>query len=116
MSEPDALIGLRFEVGGGLGRMTGRVLGKAGHLYVVQKTDADYFELLELDDLRSAKFFPDHVEEAPAVPATTVAPRGATGPAAAPVATPAPVAAPLEAPVKRRLSEQLRRRLSGRDG
>ncbi len=55
----DALVGLRFEVGGGLGRMSGRVVGKAGALYLVHKTDAEHMELLTLDDLRSAKFYPD---------------------------------------------------------
>jgi hypothetical protein len=59
MSEHDVLVGLRFEVSGGLGRMSGRVMGKAGHLYLVQKQGAEHFELLELDDLRSAKFFRD---------------------------------------------------------
>ena len=55
----DVLVGLRFEVGGGLGRTTGRVVGKAGTLYLVLKTDAEHMELLTLDDLRSAKFFLD---------------------------------------------------------
>lgn len=55
----DALVGLRFEVGGGLGRTSGRVIGKAGALYLVQKTEADHMELLTLDDLRSAKFYLD---------------------------------------------------------
>jgi hypothetical protein len=60
----DALVGLRFEVGGGLGRTSGRIVGKAGALYLVQKTDAEHMELLALDDLKSAKFFPDP-EQAP---------------------------------------------------
>ena len=61
----DALIGLRFEVSGGLGKMMGRVLGKVGSLYLVQKSGAAYFELLEIDDLRSAKFFSDTPEVEP---------------------------------------------------
>lgn len=107
MSEPDALIGLRFEVGGGLGRMTGRVLGKAGHLYLVQKTDADFLELLELDDLRSAKFFAD-------APAMTTVTTGTLSPL--PADAPAPASLAQEATPKRKLSDQLRRRLSGRVG
>lgn len=52
----DALVGLRFELNGGLGRMAGVVVGKAGALYLVQRDDAQHLELLELSDLRSAKF------------------------------------------------------------
>lgn len=95
MTDDDALVGLRFEVGGGLGRMTGRVLGKVGRLYLVQKAGAEHMELLELDDLRSAKFYAD----AP-VPAETAA-----GEDAATVAGPTP---------KRRLSDQIRRQLTGK--
>lgn len=88
MSE-DALVGLRFEVGGGLGRMSGRILGKAGSLYLVQKTDAEHLELLTLDDLRSAKFYPD--------PET------------------APVPEPASAPERRsRLSDHIRRTVNPR--
>lgn len=68
----DALVGLRFEVGGGLGRMSGRIVGKVGSLYLVHKTDAEHLELLTLDDLRPAKFYPDP-EQAP-VPETPTAP------------------------------------------
>lgn len=75
MSE-DALVGLKFEVGGGLGRTSGRILGKVGALYLVQKTDSDHMELLALDDLRSAKFYPDP-EVAP-VPETPAAPERRT--------------------------------------
>ena len=70
----DALVGLRFEVGGGLGRMSGRVIGKAGALYLVHKTDAEHMELLTLDDLRSAKFYPDP-ESAPVPDAPPTAER-----------------------------------------
>ena len=57
MTELDALVGLRFEVSGGLGRMSGIVIGKVGGLYLVQKTGSEHMELLMLDDLRSAKFY-----------------------------------------------------------
>ena len=59
----DALVGLRFEVSGGLGRMSGRIAGKAGALYLVQKQGAEHFELLALDDLRSAKFYADSADQ-----------------------------------------------------
>ena len=90
MTEPDALVGLRFEVSGGLGRMSGIVVGKVGELYLVQKSGSGHMELLMLDDLRSAKFFEPDV--------------------AAP-ATPAEEPAPPEKP-KRRLSDQIRKHLS----
>ena len=57
MSEDDALIGLRFELSGGLGKMAGEVVGKVGALYLVRRDAADHLELLELDDLRSARFY-----------------------------------------------------------
>jgi hypothetical protein len=110
-NDNDALIGLRFEVGGGLSRMTGRVLGKTGGLYLVQKTDCDYCELLQLDDLRSAKFYWDAPETAAAKPADSA------------VTTPADPAPPISAesgdkdpeaaasPGRRRLADQLRRHL-----
>lgn len=85
----DALVGLRFEVGGGLGRMSGRVVGKVGSLYLVHKTDAEHMELLTLDDLRSAKFYPD--------------------PEAAPVPEPAPTAER-----RSRLSDHIRRTVNPR--
>ncbi|MEZ5926448.1 MAG: hypothetical protein R3D57_18925 [Hyphomicrobiaceae bacterium] len=85
----DALVGLRFEVGGGLGRTTGRIVGKAGPLYLVHKTEATHMELLTLDDLRSAKFYPD------------------------PETTPVPDASPV--PERRlRLSEHIRRTVNPR--
>ncbi|MEZ5773851.1 MAG: hypothetical protein R3D33_03865 [Hyphomicrobiaceae bacterium] len=96
MANDDALIGLRFEVGGGLGRMSGRVVGKVGHLYLVERTGAGYLELLELDDLRSAKFYTGSGGESPlAEPATA---ESATG----------------DAP-KRRLSDQIKRHLGAKD-
>ena len=102
MTAEDALVGLRFEVGGGLGRMSGRVLGKVGNLYLVQKAGAEHMELLDLDDIRSARFFAD-----PPAPA-----QAAAEPGLAQAEQPAAEAAP----PKKRLSEQLRRTFSGRDG
>lgn len=64
MDRDDDLVGLHFEVSGGLGRMSGRVVGKAGALYLVQKQGSDHLELLELDDLRSAKFYRDKAADA----------------------------------------------------
>jgi hypothetical protein len=96
MSNEDALIGLRFEVSGGLGRMTGRIIGKAAHLYLVQKTGAEHFELLELEDLRSAKFFAD-------LPVASAEAE-------------APPAAPAEPSMRRRLSDQLRRQIGSKSG
>ena len=55
--DTDALVGLRFELNGGLGRMAGVVVGKAGDLYLVQRNETEHMELLELTDLRSARFF-----------------------------------------------------------
>jgi hypothetical protein len=112
MTEVDALVGLRFEVGGGLGRMSGTIVGKAGQLYLVQKAGADFLELLQLDDLRSAKFY--HM--------TVVATGSSAGQAEAaevPAQDAAEAAARTEAPepVKRRLADQLRRQLgAGRSG
>ena len=91
----DALVGLRFEVSGGLGRMSGRVLGKAGALYLVQKQGVEHLELLQLDDLRSAKFYLD--------------PPDAAAHTAAPEAT---AAEPVEPP-RRRLADQIRKKLGG---
>lgn len=54
----DALIGLWFEVGGGLGRMSGQVVGKARDLYLVRRDGSEHLELLQLDDLRSGRFYP----------------------------------------------------------
>ena len=97
MTELDALVGLRFEVSGGLGRMSGIVLGKVGGLYLVQKAGSEHMELLMLDDLRSAKFY----EPVEVVAASTTA-----EPADAAPAKPAP-----EKP-KRRLSDQIRKHLT----
>lgn len=88
----DALVGLRFEVSGGLGRMAGRVVGKAGGLYLVRKDGAAHLELLALDDLRSARFFED-----------AVAGKSTDEP-------PTPEAAPAG---RRRLSDQIKKHLSG---
>ncbi|MEL7542176.1 MAG: hypothetical protein AAGJ70_00210, partial [Pseudomonadota bacterium] len=54
---PDAIVGLRFELSGGLGRMSGQVIGTVQDLYLVQRDGADHLELLELSDLRAARFF-----------------------------------------------------------
>ncbi|MEL6288308.1 MAG: hypothetical protein AAFQ42_12615 [Pseudomonadota bacterium] len=86
---PDAIVGLRFEVSGGLGRMSGRVLGRVQDLYLVQRDGLEHSELLELGDLRPARFFaPD--------PATR---RGVTG-RATPIAAapPSPEQAAATAP------------------
>lgn len=91
----DALVGLRFEVSGGLGRMSGRITGKAGALYLVQKQGAEHFELLALDDLRSAKFYADATAEA-ALPAG-----------------PSDGVAEVQAPGRRRLADQIRKKLGG---
>ena len=101
MSEDDVLVGLRFEVSGGLGRMSGRVVGKAGPLYLVQKQGAEHLELLALDDLRSAKFFRDQPAE----------PSGATVNDAASESNPTEAEAG-QSP-KRRLSDQIRKHLGG---
>ena len=101
MGEDDVLVGLKFEVSGGLGRMSGRVVGKAGPLYLVQKQGAEHLELLALDDLRSAKFFRDS-------PAELAEP--AHQEAASESAQIEPEAA--QSP-KRRLSEQIRKHLGG---
>ncbi|MEM8627174.1 MAG: hypothetical protein AAGF32_04460, partial [Pseudomonadota bacterium] len=53
----DDLVGLHFEMGGHLGAMRGQILGMAKQLYLVRREGADHLELMELDDLRSAKFF-----------------------------------------------------------
>jgi len=87
--DEDALVGLRFEVSGGLGRMSGRILGKAGALYLVQRQGAEHMELLALDDLRPAKFYAD----APAAPPEEPAEAAAPG--------------------RRRLAEQIRKKLGG---
>ena len=97
----DALVGLRFEVSGGLGKMSGRVLGKAGGLYLVQKEGAAYLELLALDDLRSAKFFADAPVERTEAEAED---KTIELPVASPAAT---------APSRRRLADQIRKRLGG---
>ncbi len=96
MATEDALIGLRFEVGGGLGRMTGHVIGKVGHLYLVRKSGADHLELLELDDIRSARFYTG--AEAPVSATAAAAPNAATE------------------PPKKRLSDQIRRHFGAKDG
>ena len=102
MSDDDVLVGLRFEVSGGLGRMSGRVAGKAGSLYLVQKEGALHFELLELDDLRSAKFY----RETPAEPV-----EGAVkGPLSE---ADAASTHQIEDAPRRRLSDQIRKHLGG---
>ena len=73
----DALIGLWFEVGGGLGRTSGQIIGKAQNLYLVRRDGASHLELLQLEDLKSGRFFPNQpsgTEAAPAAAAETVAP------------------------------------------
>ena len=99
MTQDDALVGLRFEVSGGLGRMSGHILGKAGALYLVQKDGAPHFELLELDDLRSAKFYRGAV-------ASNADNPGAPEPATA-------AAVQTAEPPRKRLAEHIRKRLGG---
>ncbi len=101
MSEQDALIGLRFEVTSGLGRMSGRVIGKSGGLYLIARTGSDHMELLMPDDLRSAKFYFAEERDAATEPAEAVA-------VAEAVAAPAPVG-------RRKLSEQIRKHLTKGD-
>ena len=101
MSEDDVLVGLRFEVSGGLGRMSGRVVGKAGPLYLVQKQGAEHLELLALDDLRSAKFFRDQ----PAETSEAVVSEPASGPNQ--------TEAEAGLSPKRRLSDQICKHLGG---
>ena len=95
--DDDVLVGLRFEVSGGLGRMSGRIVGKAGGLYLVQKQGAEHLELLALDDLRSAKFYREvaAVPEPGASTADTGATANETGPG------------------RRRLADQIRKHLGG---
>lgn len=97
--DSDALVGLRFEMSGGVGRMSGLVLGKAGDLYLVQRDGVDYSELLELSDLRTARFF------------------GAKGGVSAAARSSSPSSAsarPASAPVSGgRLSDKIRRSASG---
>lgn len=106
----DALIGLKFEVGGGLGKMSGRILGKAGTLYLVQREGASHFELLELEDLRSAKFY--STLESGAAGKDCESPTGAEP--GAPSDASAPTGGGDEKP-RKRLSEQIRRAVSGRE-
>jgi len=101
--DDDVLVGLRFEVSGGLGRMSGRIVGKAGGLYLVQKQGAEHLELLALDDLRSAKFYREVAAEPPPVavpePGASTADTGAT--------------ANETGPGRRRLADQIRKHLGG---
>ena len=92
----DSLIGLRFELSGGLGKMAGEIVGRAGELYLVQRDGADHLELLELSDLRSAKFYRSQPLERPSGASVTP-----LKPAAA--VTSAPEVAPS------RLSDKIRR-------
>ena len=98
--DDDALVGLRFEVSGGLGRMSGRIEGKAGGLYLVRKEGAGHLELLAMDDLRSAKFYRD--------PSVGVAPAAAVPEPVSPDAAAGPTGPP-----RRRLADQIRKRLGG---
>lgn len=104
----DALVGLRFEVSGGLGRMSGRILGKTGGLYLVRREGAEHLELLSLDDLRSAKFY-DDLPPSPPVASTTIVAAAEPSPTAVPAAA---VPATTEPPTgRRRLADQIRKRL-----
>jgi hypothetical protein len=103
-SGDDSLVGLRFEVSGGLGRMSGRIVGKAGALYLVRKEGANHLELLALDDLRSAKFYVDPIAVAEASGNADSA--GSLQAGAVP-SDQAPVA-----PGRKRLADQIRKRLT----
>jgi hypothetical protein len=85
--------------------MAGRVVGKAAGLYLVQREGAEHMELLDLDDLRSAKFFDARIE---------------TGTESAHIAAAEAIASATTAPEpemadqgsqRRRLSDQIRRQL-----
>jgi len=105
LSEPDALVGLRFEVTSGLGRMSGRIVGKSGGLYLIAKTGADHMELLMPDDLRSARFY--FVEETE--PAAEPPPAAVQASAVAGAPTPSGSG-------RRRLSDKIRKHLTKGDG
>lgn len=92
----DSLIGLRFEMSGGLGRMAGEIVGRAGELYLVQRDDANHLELLELSDLRSAKFY------------TSRQAHQSSGASVTPL-KPAQVVATVQDASKPRLSDKIRR-------
>jgi len=122
MKSEDALVGLWFEVGGGLGRIGGQIIGKAGPLYLVRKEDAEHLELVELDDLRSAKFFErssvmKDKANADKTPSPAAAPddlKQAAHSEDGPTGKPADPALD-QAPQKRRLSEQIRRAIVNRE-
>jgi len=69
--ETDILVGLRFELSGGVGKMSGDIVGRAGDLYLVQRHGAEHLELLELSDLRSARFYGHPPRESQPRSATT---------------------------------------------
>ncbi len=56
-SQRDDLVGLFFHMGGHLGAVSGEIVGAAQGLYLVRREGAAHLELMELDDLRSARFF-----------------------------------------------------------
>lgn len=108
MSE-DILVGLRFELSGGVGKMAGQIIGQAGPLYLVQRDGAEHFELLELADLRSARFYGGAPRAAVSRARSVPPPTGAT-PSDAP-------SAPAPAPsIGSRLSERIRRSSTSEDG
>ena len=137
MKDDDALVGLRFELNGGLGQMSGDIVGKAVTRYLVRKDGASFFELMDLEDLRSAKFFEasnlkksasnsardasrkdhngkvDPTVRRPSV-ASVTAPQQPMEVAAATSQKSNSASAPAK-PAKRRISEQLRRATASRD-
>ena len=136
----DALVGLWFEMGGGLGRMTGQIVGKANQLYVVRRESCEHLELMDIDDLRAARFYKAanqmRAKTGPVGVAlsgvTTVAPETSVTPTPPPQPAeerevpaietpgvgPAPVAAASEddeaKPARRTLGEQIRRAAKSR--
>ncbi len=92
----DSLVGLRFELSGGLGKMAGEIVGRAGELYLVQRDGADHLELLELSDLRSAKFYRSQAVDR------------SSGASVTPL-KPAPAAASVRDTAQPRLSDKIRR-------
>ncbi|MEO0619897.1 MAG: hypothetical protein AAFZ01_11550 [Pseudomonadota bacterium] len=86
----DAIVGLRFELSGGLGRMSGHVVGTVQDLYLVQREGDDHLELLELSDLRAARFFQTDQRARTAIgdnPTAQSSPQASTTPPSAPAAS-----------------------------
>ncbi len=112
MADEDALVGLRFELSGGLGKMAGDIVGKAGGLYLIRRDGAAHLELIELDDLRGAKFYvpePAEVAQTSGDPSNPSDAGEATEHAERATAEPA-----RESTVRPSLAERVRRAVSAR--